>query len=56
MSVFGIGLILSFSITVSVYDFVQGYEAMNFQTAVKMIREMNFNINHNPLHELYTGL
>jgi len=26
------------------------------KTAVKMIREMNLNINHNPLHELYTGL
>jgi len=42
--------------TVSVYDFVQGYEAIHFRTALMMIRVTNFNINHNPWHELYTGL
>lgn len=36
------------TITVSVYDFVQGYEAMHFQTVLMMIRVTNININNNP--------
>ena len=42
------GKIRNVWVTVSVYDFVQGYEAIHFQTALMMIREINFNINHTP--------